>query len=199
VIASPTRPRRRVRVRARDRAGRAVATSARTLATLVAWTSFGLALGLLLALVGPLALGLRPLVVLSGSMEPVLHVGDVTVVQRVAPSDAHVGDVVTFKAPGTGRITTHRLRAVRPIGGGRFEFTTKGDANNAVERWTLPAGGELSRAVYRVPVVGRALLVIRTPLGWTLLVGLPLLGLGAQEITRIWRPARKGSRGLAPA
>lgn len=165
--------------------------SLRRLATFALWVAFGLGAGLLLALSAPLALGMRPLVVLSGSMEPVLHTGDVTVVRRVAPRDVRTGDVVTFKAPGSGRLTTHRVRAVRRDAAGRYAFTTKGDANNAVERWTLPPGGRLSRAVYRVPAVGHAVLLIRTPLGWTLLVALPLALLGTRELVGIWRPSRE--------
>jgi hypothetical protein len=86
---------------------------------------------------------------------------------------------------------------VRRSSDGRFAFTTKGDANNSVERWTLPAGGRLSRTVYRVPAIGRALLASHTPLGWTLLIGLPLLALGSEQIVRIWRPSRR--RPDAPA
>lgn len=182
-----------------QRAGVATAAALvlKALRAFVTSLAAGLVLGLLLALILPLAFGMRPLVVLSGSMEPVLHVGDVTVVERIAPREAGVGDVVSFKAPETGRVTTHRLRAVRRGDHGRFVFTTKGDANNAVERWTLPADGQLSRAVYRVPLVGRALLMIRTPLGWTLLVGLPLLALGIQEIVRIWRRAPEAGNAVA--
>lgn len=190
-------PRRARRAAARSAAAarpvvRATATFARALAA-------GLALGLLLALTVPLLFEMRPLVVLSGSMEPVLRVGDVTVVQRISPHEARVGDVVTYKAPVTGRVTTHRLRAVRDIGDGRYAFTTKGDANNSVERWVLAADGQLSRGVYRVPAIGRALLWIHTPLGWALLVGLPLLLLGVQEIVRIWRRAPEAGDAPAPA
>lgn len=179
------------------------ATAARALARVVASSAAGVAVGLLvgllLALTLPLALGMRPLVVVSGSMDPTLRVGDVTVVARIAPREARVGEVVTFRAPETGRLTTHRLRAVRRMPDGRYAFTTKGDANNAVERWTLPADGELSRAVYRIPAIGRALLAIRTPIGWTLLVGLPLLVLGSQEIARTWRPrSEKADAVVAP-
>jgi signal peptidase len=159
----------------------------RLLASTALYTAYGVALGLLLALAVPLALHMRPLVVLSGSMEPVLHVGDVTVVQRIAPREARVGDVVTFKAPETGRVTTHRLRAVRTAARDRYVFVTKGDANNALERWSLPADGQLSRAVYTIPLAGHALLLIHTGLGWALLVGLPLLALAAHEIRHIWR------------
>jgi hypothetical protein len=104
---------------------------------------------------------------------------------------------VTFTA--AGRITTHRLRGVRRRPDGHFAFTTKGDANNAVERWTMPADGRLSRAVYRVPRIGSVLLAIRRPLGWALLVGLPLLALGAYEIVRIWRPVREEPDAQNPA
>lgn len=172
------------------RAVRMIGGGLRALADFTGWTGAGLSLGLLLALAGPLAVGMRPLVVMSGSMEPLLHVGDVTIARPIAPREARAGDVVTFKAVN-GRITTHRLRAVRRGMHGRFVFTTKGDANNAVERWTLPASGKLSRAVYRIPKVGWVLMATRTPRGWTLLVLLPLVALGIREIVRIWRPARR--------
>jgi signal peptidase I len=186
------RPARRLRARTL----RATLISLRLLVRFVTSTALGLGLGLLLAVAGPFAVGMRPFVVLSGSMEPILHVGDVTLNKPISPAEARVGDVVTFTA-ASGRVTTHRLRAVRRGADGRFAFTTKGDANNAVERWTLPADGRLSHTVYRVPAIGRALLASHTPLGWTLLVGLPLLALGSEQIVRIWRPSRR--RPDAPA
>jgi signal peptidase len=165
--------------------------------TFVIWIAFGLLAGLVLAPTLPLALGMRSLVVLSGSMEPTLHVGDVTVVQRISPAQARVGEVITFRAPETGRLTTHRVRAVR-VRDGRYAFVTKGDANNAVERWTVPPDAQLSRAVFRIPMIGRAIRLTHTPLGWALLVGLPLLGLCAYELRRIWRPRPEGGY-VAPA
>jgi signal peptidase I len=190
--APPAAPPRRRRAR-RGRARRLP-----LLATFVGWTCLGLGLGLLVVIPGPLAIGMRPLVVLSGSMEPTLHVGDVTVGERIAPKDARVGDIVTFRA-GDGRLTTHRLRAVYRDANGHFAFTTKGDANNTVERWALPPDGQLSRTVYRVPAVGRVLLASRTPLGRLLLVGLPILLLGSDQVARIWRPVRKEPRAPASA
>ena len=159
----------------------------RLLATVACWTLLGLGVGLAGALAVPLAFDMRPLVVLSGSMEPVLDVGDVTVVERIRPDEARVGDVVTFTAPHTGRLTTHRVRASRRAGA-EIEFVTKGDANNATERWTVPADGQLSRAVYRVPLIGHVALRLRSPLGWALLVAIPLLVLAGQELWRTWRP-----------
>jgi signal peptidase len=150
------------------------------------WAALGLGAGLLAAIALPLVIGQRPLTVLSGSMEPALATGDVVVVDRIEPRDAAPGDVVTYRDPG-GRLVTHRVRAVRPDGAG-YEFITRGDANNAGERWTLRPDGELSRAVFRVPHAGRLLAVTSSPAGRLVLVVIPLLLLGAIEVRRIWRP-----------
>src|SRR3954453_20976374 len=108
---------------------------ARRAARLALHVALGFAGGLLLAIALPLAFGARPLVVLSGSMEPTLATGDVVVVKRGGPQQAHVGDVVTFRNP-EGSLVTHRVRSVRRQGH-RFALVTKGDANNASERWTM--------------------------------------------------------------
>jgi signal peptidase len=146
----------------------------------------GFGLGILLAIALPLAFGARPLTVLSGSMEPTLATGDVVVVKRVGPGDVRVGDVVTYRAPD-GDLITHRVRAVRRRGSG-FELVTRGDANNASERWTLERGGELSRTLYRVPLAGHVLVHTSSRQGKLALIVAPLLLLGAWELRRIWRP-----------
>lgn len=177
---------------------RRVPRALRLTATLLVWVAFGLLTGLVAAPTLPLAFGMRSLVVLSGSMEPALHVGDVTIVRRIRPAQAHVGDVITFSAPSTGRLTTHRVRAVRPTAG-RYAFVTKGDANNAVERWTVPPGADLSRAIFRIPMIGRVVIVAHTPMGWSLLVALPLGLLAGHELRRIWRRPRAKAGHAAPA
>jgi signal peptidase I len=159
---------------------------ARAARTGMLYTLLGFGAGLLLAMALPLAFGARPLVVLSGSMEPTFAAGDVIVVERIAPADARVGDVVTYRDP-QGLLVTHRVRSVRARGES-FELVTRGDANNASERWTLAGDGELSRTLYRVPLAGHVLAHTSTREGKLVLIGLPLLWLGAWEIRRIWRP-----------
>jgi signal peptidase I len=163
-----------------------MASAGRLGRTFLLYAALGLGAGLLLAIALPLAFGARPLVVLSGSMEPTLATGDVVVVKRVGPQDARTGDVVTYRNP-EGSLVTHRVRSVRRSGEG-FELVTKGDANNASERWTMAADGELSRALYRVPLAGRVLARTSSPQGKLVLIVAPLLLLGAWEIRRIWRP-----------
>ena len=164
----------------------------------VGYAALGLVLGVVAAVALPFVVGERPYTVLSGSMEPAIGTGDIVVVERISPPDANVGDVVTFSDPGkSGRLITHRVRSSRRAGR-QVDFVTKGDANNTVERWRVPADGVISRVRYRVPELGRLALLTRSRGGLVLFVLLPLLLLAVHEIVRIWRP-REGATGGASA
>jgi signal peptidase len=151
------------------------------------WTLAGFAVGIALALALPFLFDARPLVVLSGSMEPALDTGDVVVVQRIAPLDARRGDIVTFRDPEQpGRLVTHRVRSLR-VHDGRVRFVTRGDANNTSERWQVEAGGQISRVLYRVPDLGHVLVLLRSTGLFALLFGLALAALLVLELAAIWR------------
>ena len=168
----------------------------RRLAVAALWTSLGLGAGIALAIAGPYVLGGRSFTVMSGSMEPVIHTGDVVVNQTISPRTAKPGDIVTFPAPdGSGRLITHRLRSVR-LKGDRISAETKGDANNTVERWNVPASGRIGRVVYRVPKLGYALASVRSPKGRLLLLLVAVVALAALALERIWRPS--GSEAARP-
>jgi signal peptidase len=143
---------------------------------------------LALALAAPLAFDARPLVVLSGSMEPALGTGDVSVVRSIAPLDARPGDIVTFRDPDNAeRLITHRVRAMR-VQGDAVVFRTRGDANNVSEHWCVPATGEIGRVMYRIPKLGWVLSYARSKGLFVLLLGGALALLLVFELTAIWRP-----------
>lgn len=173
-------------------------TIPRQIARGAGWAALAAGLLLALAIAGPLAFGARPHTVLTGSMEPTIAAGDVVIDERIPPTAAAVGDVVTFRDPeDQSRLITHRVRSIRRQGS-HLWFTTQGDANNTTEHWRIAADGELGRVAYAVPWVGHVAVVARTPLGLGLLLGLPLLLLGAEELVRIWRPAPRKATGAAP-
>lgn len=166
---------------------------------LTAWTVFGAAVGILIAVVGPFVLGMRSLSVMSGSMEPAIQTGDVIVDEWIRPRDARVGDAITFNDPGRGNIVlTHRVVSIAKRGD-RVDFVTRGDANTGVETWSAPAAGRIGRVAYRVPHAGFLMVFTRTPGGKLLFLVLPALGWGVYEIFRIWRPRRELSPLDAPA
>lgn len=155
------------------------------------WAALAVA-GLLVAAIAlPLAFGARPHTVLTGSMEPTIDAGDVVIDERISPTEAEVGDVVTFRDPeDQSRLITHRVRSIRRAGS-HLWFVTQGDANNTTQHWRIAADGELGRVAYTVPWVGRIAVLTHTPLGLGLLLVVPLLLLGLDELVRIWRPAPK--------
>jgi signal peptidase I len=120
---------------------------------LAAVTSFAMAVAV--SYVAARAQGYRLLSVLSGSMTPHLRVGDLIVDEPARARDLRAGQVVTFRDPDGGtRLITHRVRSAVE-NDGRIEVVTKGDRNNAVEKWQLPADGQVGRVVARVPFAGR--------------------------------------------
>jgi signal peptidase len=159
----------------------------RTLLRFVVMTAGGFAIGIALALVIPLAFHARPLVVLSGSMEPALGTGDVSVVRTIAPLDARPGDVVTFRDPDDAdRLITHRVRTMR-VQGNAVVFRTRGDANSASEHWQVASKEEIGRVIYRIPKLGWALTYARSKGLFVLLLGGALALLLVLELSTIWR------------
>ena len=78
----------------------------------------------------PGLIGFKSVVVLSGSMEPALHVGDVAVLRPVDSDRLKVGDVITYRS--AGHLTTHRIIRIEE-GQSGLAFYTKGDANETAD------------------------------------------------------------------
>jgi signal peptidase len=154
----------------------------------VCWAAAGFGLVLFGAALLPLAFGMHTFVVRSGSMTPTIDTGDLVISQPIKPIEAQIGDIVMFKDPdGTGRLISHRVRAVR-VREGRVHFVTRGDANTGFEHWNVPVSGMLGQVVYRVPKLGYVISGISSPPGKILLIVLPASVLLAFGVIRIWRP-----------
>ena len=94
----------------------------------------------------------------TGSMEPSIHAGDVVIGQPFTTGEkVPVGRVMVFEAPpgsGVGPV----LRVHRVVASlGHDTYTTAGDANPTPDAAPLPRENIRSRAIIRVPYVGRPL------------------------------------------
>lgn len=159
----------------------------RVAASLVVWLVLGMAAGTVLAAGVPVLFGFRSFTVLSGSMRPVLDVGDVVVTKSVAASDVRVGDVITFPDQERKELVTHRVESIH-LAGTRASVVTRGDANDASEEWSVASNGRVGRVAYRLPLVGYALVWTHGRYARLLLIVVPALLLAAIELRRIWRP-----------
>jgi len=163
------------------------------------WTALAFCVSLLAVVALPNAIGMRSFTVMSGSMEPAIHTGDVVIDRKIRPLDARPGDVVTFSDPDGGkRLITHRVRSLH-VRGSEVQVVTKGDANNTVERWNVSAGGRIGRVELRVPKLGYPLVYAHSRFGLIGLVALPALLLCLIELRRIWAAAAPEESGAAAA
>jgi signal peptidase len=172
----------------RTAAGSRRFAAARRALMLGCWSVLGFVVVIVMSVSVPNAFGLRELTVLSGSMEPTIHTGDIVVERQVSPLDVRLGDVVSFKDPEDASILiTHRVQSM-VVHEDVVSFVTKGDANTGVERWKVSADGTIGKVEYHVWRLGYLLSWIRGRIGRLLLVVVPAVVLGAYELVRIWRP-----------
>ena len=128
--------------------------------------------------------------VLTQSMEPGIPQGSVVVVRPVAPSQLHVGDVITFSSSGPPYETlTHRIASVERDGE-TFAFQTKGDANLLADPWKVVYQQRAGMVQWVVPLAGYALMAASTApvrLG----LGIGFVGaLSAGWLALVWRRPR---------
>ncbi|MGF6989854.1 signal peptidase [Lachnospiraceae bacterium PM6-15] len=124
-----------------------------------------------LALLLPRVLGYQSMVVVSGSMEPEIHVGAIALVKEAEPQTVKVDDVITFYI-SSDTVVTHR---VVEIDSEKQEFVTKGDANNEVDANPVKFSSLIGIVATSIPYAGYVMMKIRTPIGIAVACGLLVL------------------------
>jgi signal peptidase len=127
--------------------------------------------------------GWRVDIVLSGSMEPDLHTGAVVVTQPMSARSIAVGDIISFYAPITDKLTTHRVVAMTQ--GSLPSFTTKGDANEESDPESVPFSRVVGKVCLDIPYIGYLTRFIKTPLGLLSSLFVPGLFIIVQEVRNI--------------
>lgn len=171
-------------------------------------------LGLGVLLLGPRAVGVQPLIVLTGSMEPTLPTGGLAYMRPLAsatPLDAlpavdpawqptsaiRAGDIITFRMPRDPRLTiSHRVTAVIEDENGR-RFATRGDNSPRPDPQPVPAESVVGTVVFVVPHLGRVAALLRDGRVFVALIGTPALVVVIGESMKVARDVR-AARGDAP-
>lgn len=115
----------------------------------------------------PKLMGISQIIVVSGSMEPAVRVGDFLVIREQDVYEA--GDVVTYRSGGS--LVTHRVVEIDGT-----DLITQGDANNVADEPVALSQVE-GKMIFRIPKLGQAALLLRKPAGIlvTVLAGLLLI------------------------
>ena len=114
----------------------------------------------------PKLLGMTPLAVLSGSMEPTYHVGSLVYVKDADPAEVQVGDPITFKI-SDDTMVTHRVVAIDTEA---QTFQTKGDANDNVDGGAVAYQNLVGKPVFTIPYMGYLAVYANTTSGMIVMV-----------------------------
>ncbi len=133
----------------------------------------------------PSVSGYLPLIVLTDSMYPEIHSGDLIICHTGEPEEVKVGDVIAFFDPaGNGTsIVTHRVAEITTQDG-ELAFITKGDANNVEDRMPVPAEDLVGVFQNRIPGMGSVAMFMQTTQGLIVCVVCPLLLLIGYDLIR---------------
>lgn len=104
--------------------------------------AFGLVLLILIVLtLGPKFYPFEAFYVRTGSMVPTIKVGALVIATQAPANSLDVGDIIVFPRPDRpDMMVVHRITALEKGPDGPV-FVTKGDANDAIDEWRVPATG----------------------------------------------------------
>lgn len=118
--------------------------------------------------------GIKPAVVLSGSMEPKIKTGDLIFIHEIDPSKLKNGDVICYLV--SGKAITHRIVDITTSEEGDVHYVTQGDANNVTDGKEVKQ--DQIQGVWkgeRISGLGKMILFMQTTLGMILFIVCPLL------------------------
>lgn len=109
----------------------------------------------------PSVFGIKPFIVLSGSMESEIHKGDLILTKLVDPIDVAINDVIAFR-DAENTVTTHRVIDIVEKEGESY-FITKGDNNTTQDRNLVGFNDIEGLYIGRIPGIGSIMSSLSQP------------------------------------
>ncbi|MBQ8813618.1 MAG: signal peptidase I [Lachnospiraceae bacterium] len=127
--------------------------------------------------------GIKPYIVMSGSMEPTICTGSLCLVySKAAFESIAVGDVIAFETAG-GSMVTHRVIGISDRG-----METKGDANDVPDGYTTTPENFRGKTVFSIPYLGYVNYAMNSQPGKIICMILFLLLLAADILRKVPEP-----------
>jgi signal peptidase len=123
----------------------------------------------------------------TGSMRPAIKTGDLIFVRN--ESEYKIGDIITFNS-GVGEsntVITHRIDDINEDG----TYITKGDANSVNDVDFVSKEDIIGKYFFRIMYVGYVINFSRTPLGFFLLIIIPVMIIAYGEVDKIRNEIKK--------
>lgn len=113
--------------------------------------------------------GYNLIVIKSGSMEPTIKTGSVTIIQKNDKYDK--GDIITYQK-GQKDLVTHKITQVFSEGVDA-SYKTKGDNNNAEDMLLVNKSNVIGKTLFAIPYLGWVVGFLKTKIGVIILILIP--------------------------
>lgn len=109
----------------------------------------------------PSFFGIKTYVIISGSMEPNINVGDIVIAKNIKneKEEINIGDIIAFRKGQS--VITHRILNIEPDENGILRITTKGDNNNTNDSETILINNIEGKVVNVIPKIGNFVLILQ--------------------------------------
>lgn len=111
----------------------------------------------------PILFGIKPYIVWSGSMEPVIKTGSIAYINERDISNINVGDIVTYNL--NENKVTHRIVEITDN-----NIITKGDANETNDFSPISKDQIQGKYIFSIPFVGYILNFLQTAIGKSIIL-----------------------------
>ena len=133
-----------------------------------------IALVLVFLLVGVRLFGIDVYIVLSGSMEPTYKVGSIIYVKEIDTNNLEKNDAITFKL-SDGIVATHRIVDITEDENGIKKFTTKGDANEEIDKLPVDEKDVIGKPITTIPYLGYISSILNTTRGKVIIIEIGII------------------------
>lgn len=140
-------------------------------------------------------LGYKPLMVMTGSMEPSINVGDMVIVKQTEEKDIQIGDIITYVVKNGKESVTHRVIEIIEKDGEKF-YRTKGDNNNVADPDVVIYENILGKVDFQIEGIGKIIAYIFTGTGLGAIALLVLIHYSISSDRKIRAIARQEARRL---
>lgn len=106
----------------------------------------------------PSVAGIKTFVIISGSMEPELQIGDIVVIKKTEQSELKQGDIISFRSGES--IVTHRINKIITKNG-KILYETKGDNNNISDRNLVNYDDIEGKLIQKISNLGKLVLLLK--------------------------------------
>lgn len=106
----------------------------------------------------PSFLGIKTYVIISGSMQPELDIGDIVVVKKVEKKQLNKGDIISFRQGQN--VITHRIYDIT-LEENELKIQTKGDNNNTKDEGIITYNDIEGKVIKKVSKLGNIVITLK--------------------------------------